>query len=96
MKIACVLKSWAKEKGSDDSRYLSVPLYEVHYYDEYDVKWALQIVHVRPDGEEGQVLVEREIKRTGKSNHYIRFCDVTFIYHEIEDQIYCTQTLIEI
>ena len=95
MIIDCVLKSWQKTKGSPDSKYYPIPIYQIHHYEsdpKYDVKWALQIIAIGEDGEEIGVLSESVFKPEEGSIHYVHFLHVCYAYDTSQKIIYNTQT----
>jgi hypothetical protein len=95
MKIDCILKTWQKLKVEPNHRFYEVPIYNIQYYvdnDEYDVKYALQIVAINSDGDVGMVLTEKVFIPTGNSIHYINYWSANYQYDESKHLIYTTQT----
>lgn len=99
MTIDCVLKTWFKPAGEDDSRFYEVPCYDIRHYTgraEFETKHALHIVHIDEDGDEGQTLAESTFVPDGKSTCYVHFCGASYAYDQAKDIIYSTRTRQEI
>ena len=79
--------------------FYEVPCYQIEHYakdPDYNVKYALQIVHIDSEGDRGTVLAEKIFVPDGKTTHYIHFCHASYCYDEAKNIIYTQQTQREI
>ena len=101
MLIDCSLRMRVKRKTSPDlpNSYLTIPTYESHYYEDsfYDKITELYIFRINGDGDEAETLSTLVVDTSNKkSDYYISFCGVTYIYNVGTGCIYSTQTRINI